>query len=73
MWERNRIQLCGVNRFFYLALSNESLENYYRLNFSLMENHNYNLIDLDNMMPWEREIYSSLLLNQIKEEMQENQ
>ena len=33
-----------------------------------MQHHNYNLTELDNMMPWEREIYLGLLMNFLKEE-----
>ena len=38
------------------------------MNFSLMQHHNYSLSDLDNMMPWEREIYVDMLVTYIKEE-----
>ena len=33
-----------------------------------MQHHNYNLTELDNMMPWEREIYVGLLMEWIKKE-----
>jgi|TARA_B100000795_G_C22684742_1_gene393203 hypothetical protein len=33
-----------------------------------MQHHNYSLSDLENMMPWEREIYIGLLMNWIEEE-----
>ena len=33
-----------------------------------MQHHNYSLTELENMMPWEREIYVGLLLEHIKEE-----
>lgn len=33
-----------------------------------MQIHNYSLDELDNMMPWEREIYLTLLIQHIKEE-----
>mgnify|MGYP006892312423 FL=1 len=33
-----------------------------------MQHHNYNLAELDMMLPWEREIYVSLLTQWIKEE-----
>ena len=32
-----------------------------------MENHKYTLSDLYNMLPWEREIYVTLLTNQLNE------
>ena len=33
-----------------------------------MQHHNYSLSELENMMPWEREIYVGLLMEYIKEE-----
>ena len=33
-----------------------------------MQHHNYSLTELDNMMPWEREIYIGLLIKYLKEE-----
>jgi len=34
----------------------------------MMQHHKYSLTELDNMMPWEREIYTNLLMQFIKEE-----
>ena len=34
----------------------------------MMQHHKYSLEELDNMMPWEREIYMGLLLQWVKEE-----
>ena len=33
-----------------------------------MQHHKYSLTELDNMMPWEREIYVDMLIEHIKEE-----
>ena len=33
-----------------------------------MTHYNYSLSELDNMMPWEREIYVSMLMDWIKSE-----
>jgi len=33
-----------------------------------MQHHKYSLTELDNLMPWEKEIYITLLTNHIKEE-----
>jgi hypothetical protein len=33
-----------------------------------MQHHKYSLTELENMVPWEREIYVNLLSNYIKEE-----
>jgi hypothetical protein len=51
-----------------VALSHDSLENYYKTNFALMQHHKYSLTELDSMMPWEREIYVMLLSQFIEEE-----
>ena len=34
----------------------------------MMQHHKYSLIELENMMPWEREIYVGLLNEHIREE-----
>ena len=33
-----------------------------------MQHHSYSLSDLENMIPWEREIYVDMLVEHIKEE-----
>lgn len=33
-----------------------------------MHHHKYSLTEIENMIPWEREIYVSLLIKYIKEE-----
>ena len=33
-----------------------------------MQHHKYSLTELENMMPWEREIYMGLLVQWVKEE-----
>ena len=49
-------------------LSHDSVENYFKTNFGLMQHHKYSLTELENMIPWEREIYISLLQQYIEEE-----
>jgi len=38
-----------------------------------MQHHNYSLSDLENMMPWEREIYLDMLVTWIKEQNEKKQ
>ena len=45
-----------------------NLESYFRLNFALMQYHKYSLTEIENMMPWERDIYVGLLQRHIEEE-----
>ena len=37
-----------------------------------MQHHNYSLSDLENMIPWEREIYVDMLVTWIKDENEKN-
>tara|TARA_B100001063_G_scaffold208810_1_gene205443 strand:- start:54 stop:203 length:150 start_codon:yes stop_codon:yes gene_type:complete len=37
-------------------------------NFALMQHHKYSLSELENMMPWERDIYVDMLITHMKEE-----
>lgn len=46
----------------------ESLGNMYQMNFALMQHHNYSLTELENMIPFERDIYVTLLKNHLEEE-----
>ena len=45
-----------------------SLEGYLRLNFSLMQYHKYSLTEIENWIPWERDIYVGLLQQHLEEE-----
>ncbi len=38
------------------------------MNFNLMHHWNYSLTEIEEMIPWEREIYLTLLEQQLKEE-----
>ena len=44
------------------------LENYFRLNFSLMQYHKYSLWEIESMIPWERDVYVGLLQQHLEEE-----
>ena len=51
-----------------------NLENYFRLNFAMMQYHKYSLTEIENMIPWERDIYVGLLQAHLEEErLKENQ
>ena len=44
------------------------LESYFKLNFALMQHHKYSLTEIENVMPWERDIYLGLLNQYIEDE-----
>ena len=37
----------------------------------MIQHHNWSLTELENMMPWEREIYIGLLIEHLEEEKKE--
>ena len=49
-------------------LSHDNLQNMYMTNFAMIQHHKYSLTELENMMPWEREIYVSLLAEHVEKE-----
>jgi hypothetical protein len=40
----------------------------YQLNFAMMQHHKYSLTELENMIPFERDIYVTLLRNFLEEQ-----
>ena len=46
------------------------LENYFKLNFALIQYHKWSLTEIENMMPFERDIYTILLKQHLEEEEQ---
>jgi hypothetical protein len=51
-----------------MSLGHESLANYYKTNFEIIHRFNWSLTELESMIPWEREIYLSLLEQHIADE-----
>ena len=49
------------------------LESYFKLNFSLMQYHKYSLTEIENLIPWERDIYVELLRAHLEEEKLKHQ
>ena len=49
-------------------MSHDNLLSYYKTNFALMQHHKYSLTELEDMIPFEREIYVMLLAAHVEEE-----
>jgi len=47
-------------------LGHSNLENYYQTQFSLVQHHKYSLTELENMIPYELDIYLNLLVEHMK-------
>ena len=44
------------------------LENYYKINFALLQYHKYSLTEIENLIPWERDTYIGLLQQHLEDE-----
>ena len=51
-----------------MMCSHNTLTNYYQLTFQLMQQHKYNLTEIENLIPFERDIYVEMLISHIEEE-----
>ena len=49
-------------------LGYDTLINYYKTKFSLVQHHKYSLTDIDAMIPWEKMIYVDMLKDYIKQQ-----
>jgi len=49
------------------------LEAYFKLNFALIQYHKYSLTEIENMIPWERDVYVAMLQNHLEEEKLKHQ
>jgi hypothetical protein len=67
---RGRYYNQRIAKFFRLTFRYDTLGNYFQTNFALMQYHKYSLTELENMLPWERNIYLALLIKHLEEEKQ---
>ena len=51
---------------------NDSIEQYYRMNLKLITDFNFKLNELDEMFPFERELYVSLIIQDIEAKKQKH-
>ena len=46
---------------FSPRMSHIDLQSYYELNFALVQFHKYSLTEIENWIPWERDLYVDML------------
>jgi len=68
VWLPRKHHTGGRAKFFRINLYYDNLGNYYKTNFALMQHHKYSLTELDNMLPWERQVYIDMLVKWLEEE-----
>ena len=49
-----------------MAMSHNTLQNYYSTVFSLAQYHKYSISEIENLIPFERDIYVHLLVDYLK-------
>lgn len=49
-----------------------SLSDYYQVIFALAQHHKYSISDIENILPYERDLYFTMLINHL-EKQKENQ
>jgi hypothetical protein len=54
-------------------MAHTSLESYYQVNFALIQHHHWSLTEIESMLPWEREVYITLLEKYIEENLKNQQ
>ena len=68
MWLRRKDCRRRHAKFFRIIFGYDNLGNYFQTNFALMQHHKYSLTELDNMIPWERQVYIDMLVKFLEEE-----
>ncbi|MDA0778877.1 MAG: hypothetical protein O3C19_07425 [Bacteroidetes bacterium] len=49
-----------------MCLAHTDLGNYYQTNFNLVQHHKYSITEVENMYPFERDIFLEMLVDWIK-------
>jgi len=49
------------------------MEGYYKTNFALIHHHKYSLSEIENMIPFERQVYLALLMQHLEQVKQQQE
>ena len=71
MWKERKESNRRIREFFYYALSETSLGEYYSINFMLKQNYGWDLTYLESLVPWQRDMYVDMII-EWKEKAQNN-
>ena len=56
-----------------MLLSHNNLANYYSLVFSLAQHHKYSIAEVEELVPFERDIYVAMLMDHLEKEKLRNE
>lgn len=51
-------------------MGHDTLQNHYNTNFAMIHHHHWSLTEMENMLPWEKNMYIDLLSQYLKSEEQ---
>lgn len=51
-----------------MGLSHTSLTRYYSMVFSLAQHHKYSITEIENLIPYERDLYVDMLMEYLEEQ-----
>jgi hypothetical protein len=54
-------------------LSHNSLGHWYQVVFSMVQHHKYSITEIENLIPYERDIYFSMLVQHLEEQKEQQQ
>ena len=72
MWHTTRFQGERFSKFFSIIFGHDNLINFIRVNFDLKKSHNYSMEEIENMLPWERQIHVDMIRAQVRVENERN-
>jgi hypothetical protein len=49
-------------------MTHNSISNYYKVIFSLVQHHKYSITEIENLIPFERDLYVEMLIDHIEEQ-----
>jgi len=49
-----------------------SLSDYYKMIFAMAQHHKYSITEIENMMPYERDLYFGMLVDYIEKQNEQN-
>lgn len=49
-------------------MQTNNLQNYYKTHFQMVQNYGFSFSEIENLMPWERDVYIDLIKAKVEEE-----
>jgi len=56
-----------------MLLGHNDLKNYYKLIFNMAQHHGYSISDIENMIPFELDLYSNMLIDYLDKKKKEQE